>query len=456
MGQGHRPPRNRPQVPRTARELALEALYAVDRRHAFSDRLVHKLLADHPQDERDAALVTMLVRGTTRWRGRIDRILDHYVKVGLDSLPPWIQNILRMGVFQIVFLDKIPVSSAVDESVKLARKHGHPGTVGLVNAVLRKIAAEKDNLPGPKPGEEPAVVLADTYSHPLWLVERWIRRFGPEETEQLLKANNEPPPVTLRVNEKREEAGLIRKRLIEAGLTVMPGLYHDGTLKVHGEMAPARDPGLAAGHFIVQDESESLVVELLDPQPGEYVVDLCAAPGGKTTHIAEKVGPTGRVVAVEPQKGRIARLEENVQRMGFDNVTIKNEDGLTITLDEPADRVLVDAPCSGLGVMAKRADARWRKTEASIRQVTSLQEELLEAGARLVKKGGTLVYSVCSFELEEGRRHIDKFLAAHPDFKLVDAGARVDKELVQDGMMLVLPHRHKMDGAFAARLERER
>lgn len=450
-----RPPRDRkPRPPKTARELALEALYAVDRRHAFSDRLVHKLLDDHPQSERDAALVTTLVRGTTRMRGRIDSILGHYVKVGLDALPPWIQNVLRLGVYQIVFLDKVPPSAAVDESVKLARQHGHPGTVGLVNAVLRRIAAERDHLPQPRPDDASPAALSEFYSHPLWLVERWLRRFGPEETKALLAANNEPPPVTLRVNERRESAGVIRRRLQADGADVMPGLFHEGTLRVRGEMAPARDPGFDLGHFIVQDESESLVVDLLAPAAGELVVDLCAAPGGKTTQIAEMVGPEGYVVAVEAQKGRIPRLKENLVRMRQPNIGIVLADGIALRLRRQADRVLVDAPCSGLGVLAKRADARWRKTEASIRQVTELQERLLTAGAALVRPGGTLVYSVCSFEPEEGPRVVERFLAAHSQFERVDAATVLDPAVVVDGALLTLPHRQRMDGAFAVRLKR--
>lgn len=450
-----RPPRNRaPRAPKTARELALEALYAVDRRHAFSDRLVHKLLAENPVSERDAALVTMLVRGTTRMRGRIDKLLDHYVKVGLDALPPWIQNVLRLGVYQIVYLDKVPPSAAVDESVKLARQHGHPGTVGLVNAVLRRVAAERDRLPRPDLNDPSPTALADFYSHPLWLVERWVRRFGVEETRLLLEANNDPPPVTLRVNERRESAGVIRRRLQADDVDVMPGLFHEGTLRVRGDMVPARDPGFDLGHFIVQDESESLVVDLMAPTAGEFVVDLCAAPGGKTTQLAELVGPEGFVLAVEAQRGRLPRLRENVVRMQFQNIGIVQADGATLRLTRAADRVLVDAPCSGLGVLAKRADARWRKTEASIRQVVELQEQLLAAGAALVKPGGTLVYSVCSFEPEEGSRMVERFLAARPDFERVDAATILDPAVVEEGNLLTLPHRHRMDGAFAARLVR--
>jgi 16S rRNA (cytosine967-C5)-methyltransferase len=451
----NRPHRSRRDlIPKTPREVALEALYAVDRRHAFSDRLLHKLLRDHPMEPRDAALVTNIVRGTLRWRGRIDGLLGHYVKIGLDALPPMIQNILRMGVFQVLYLDRIPDNAAVDESVKLARKFGHPGTAGLVNAVLRKIVREKANLPEPRLGDDPAPALADLYSHPEWMVRRWLDRFGLEETKQLLDANNTPPPVTIRVNPARETRAALLERLHGLNLEVEAGVYHAGSIRVLGDFVPTHLQAFQDGFFTIQDESESLVVDLLSPRPGERVVDLCAAPGGKTTQIAPLVEPRGRVLAVEAQKGRLKPLVENRTRMRLSNIDIVVADGRSLALRRPVDRVLVDAPCSGLGVLAKRADARWRKTEAGLRQVSALQEELIRAGAALVRPGGVLVYSVCSMEPEEGRRVVERFLKDAADWRLDDAGQYLPEDVVEEGMLLTLPHRHRMDGAFAARLVR--
>ena len=455
-GPHNRPSRkSREPIPKTPREVALEALYAVDRRHAFSDRLLHKLLRDHPMDARDAAMVTNIVRGTLRWQGRIDGLLNHYIKIGLDALPPMIQNILRMGVFQMLYMDRIPPSAAVDESVKLAKKFGHPGTAGLVNAVLRKMVVEKDKLPEPRIGDNPAPALATIYSHPEWMISRWLRRFGLEETRELLDANNTPPPVTIRVNPNRTTRSEFLQRLHDMDLTAEIGERHANTIKVNGDFAPASVASFHEGLFTVQDESESLVVDLLAPQPGERIVDLCAAPGGKTSQISELIGHGGLVLAVEGQKGRLKPLAENQARMSLTNAALVLADGRNLELRKPVDRVLVDAPCSGLGVLAKRADARWRKTEASIRSIAVLQGELLKAGATLVKPGGVLVYSVCSMEPEEGEQQVRQFLAAHPDWHLDDATAYLPADMVTDGMMLILPHRHKMDGAFAARLVRK-
>jgi 16S rRNA (cytosine967-C5)-methyltransferase len=449
------PRRRREAPPKSPREVALEALYAVDRRHAFSDRLLHKLLRDHPMEPRDAALVTNIVRGTLRWQGRIDVLLNHYIKIGLDALPPMIQNILRMGVYQMLYMDKIPPSAAVDESVKLAKKFGHPGTAGLVNAVLRKMVTEKDNLPEPRLGDNPAPALATIYSHPEWMVNRWLARFGLEETKALLEANNSAPPVTIRVNAAKVTRDEFLKRLHEMSLTATPGQHHANSIRVHGDFAPASVPSFHQGLFTVQDESESLVVDLLDPQRGDRVVDLCAAPGGKTSQIAEQVGGTGLVLAVEAQRGRLKPLAENRDRMLMPNTALVLADGRKLRLKKGADKVLVDAPCSGLGVLAKRADARWRKTEAGIRQIAELQAELLQAGAELVKPGGVLVYSVCSMEPEEGSRQIERFLKEHPDWRLDDAKDHLPADVVTDGMMLILPHKHHMDGASAARLVKE-
>ncbi|MDZ4804477.1 MAG: 16S rRNA (cytosine(967)-C(5))-methyltransferase RsmB [Candidatus Eisenbacteria bacterium] len=451
-----RPSRKRREpIPKSPREVALEALYAVDRRHAFSDRLLHKLLRDHPMDPRDAAMVTNIVRGTLRWQGRIDGLLNHFIKIGLDALPPMIQNILRMGVFQMLYMDRIPPSAAVDESVKLAKKFGHPGTAGLVNAVLRKMVVEKDNLPEPRLGDNPAPALATIYSHPEWMVSRWLRRFGLDETRELLDANNTPPPVTIRVNPNRTTRDEFLKRLHDMDLTAEIGEHHANTIRVNGDFAPASVSSFHEGLFTVQDESESMVVDLLGPKPGELVVDLCAAPGGKTSQISELVGKKGLVIAVEGQKGRLKPLCENQTRMALTNAALVLADGRNLVLNKPVDRVLVDAPCSGLGVLAKRADARWRKTEASVRSIAVLQAELLKAGAALVRPGGVLVYSVCSMEPEEGDQQIKRFLAEHPDWQLDDAAAHLPAVMVTDGMMLILPHRHKMDGAFAARLLRK-
>jgi 16S rRNA (cytosine967-C5)-methyltransferase len=441
--------------PKTAREVALYVLYHVDTRRAFADLLLTQSLKQGALDPRDAALATELVNGTLRWRARLDWTLEQYVRPGLDTLPPWIRNVLRLGLYQILFLDRVPPHAAVDESVKLARVHGHSGTAGLTNAVLRKILKEPRPLPDPErvlPDRIEALSIA--YSHPQWLVERWHRRLGDEETRALLIAENQAPDVCLRVNTARTDRETLRRALEEQGVQVEPGRWSRLTLRLKSHVIPAQLPGFSQGHFFIQDESETLVGDLLGALSGETVLDLCAAPGGKSTHIQESRESRGTVIAVDPDAKRGSRISENAARMGLQGVEVVIADGRQFALAHPVDRVLVDAPCSGLGVLGRRADARWRKTDASLRAMLPLERDLLEAGARWVKPGGVLVYSICSFEPEEGPTLVKAFLADHPEFTRQDAAEFLPPETVTDGCLLLLPHRHGTDGAFAVRMRR--
>jgi 16S rRNA (cytosine967-C5)-methyltransferase len=442
--------------PRSARETALYVLYQVETRRAFADLQLGRALDIGVLDVRDAALATELVNGTLRWRARLDWVLGHYVRTGLDTVSPWIRNILRLGLYQILFLDRVPPHAAVDESVKLARKYGHPGTAGLVNAVLRRLAKEAGSLPDPerKVREKPEA-LSLAYSHPKWLVERWLRRLGEEETRGLLAANNRPSTLCLRVNPIRTDRETVRRALAERGIEVEAGELSRLSLRVRQNLVPRELPEFARGEVFVQDESETLVGELLAPEPGEIVLDLCAAPGGKAMQIQESRGGSGRVIAVDVPRNRLARIRENAERMGLPGIDVVQADGRTLGLARPVDRVLVDAPCSGLGVLGRRADARWRKTEASMRQLLPLQRELLDGGASHVRPGGVLVYGVCSNEPEEGRDQVTKFLARSPDFVLEDAAAFLPAAAVTDGRLVLYPHRHGTDGVFAARMRRK-
>ncbi len=447
--------RARPQEPKTAREVALYILYHVDTRRAFADLLLTQSLKQGALEPRDAALVTELVNGTLRWRARLDWTLDHYVRPGLETLPPWIRNVLRLGLYQILFLDRVPPHAAVDESVKLARRHGHAGTAGLVNAVLRKILKEQSELPDPEHEiPERIEALAIAFSHPRWLVERWHRRLGDDATRALLEADNRSPDLCLRVNPARTDRETLRLALEAKGIQVEAGRWSRLSLRVKSHVIPSELPGFSQGHFFIQDESETLVGELVRAEPGETVLDLCAAPGGKSTQIQENRGDRGRLIAVDPDPKRGARITENVERMGLTGIEVVIADGRELTLPEPVDRVLVDAPCSGLGVLGRRADARWRKTESSLRAMIPLETSLLESGARAVKPGGVLVYSVCSFEPEEGVNLMRNFLREHPEFEPEDVATILPKETVTDGFLLLYPHVHGTDGAFGARLRR--
>ena len=432
----------------------MQILYAVDTRSAFSDRLLDAAHGgDSGMSPVDRSLMHELVKGTLRWRGRIDAALEGRIHIGFTQLPPWIQNILRLGAYQLMFLDRIPVHAAVDESVKLANHYGHPGTAGLVNSVLRRIAEEKDSIVVPE-GDDVAS-LAVWGSHPEWIVERWLARFGVEATRALMLANNRPARLGLRTNTLKGTREQLMEALAAEGAVSEAATLTPELVWIDGNHSPLSLAAFRNGLCTVQDESECLVARLLAPQKHERILDLCAAPGGKSTHIAELIGDEGEVWAMERQPGRIESLHQNVARLSLNSIRVIEGDGLIYDFPMTFDRVLVDAPCSGLGVLGRRADARWRKGAPILREMPRVQIDLLFSAMHRLREGGVLVYSVCSFEPEETTEVVEQFLKQAPMMELESAAGILPDSVVDErGMMRVMPHLHGCDGAFAARFKR--
>ena len=440
-------------LPSDPREAALRILHAVDTRSAFSDRLLDGAHARAGADPRDAALLHELVKGSLRWRGRLDWALDSRVHIGLQAVQPWIRNVLRLGAYQILMLDRIPPHAAVDESVKLAHKYGHPGAAGLVNSVLRRLVEEKETLAWPE-GDD-AESLAIWGSHPLWIVVRWLERFGVEDTRKLLMANNRPVPTGLRVNALRGTRAQLIERLAAEGVEATAATLSPDLVWVEGYNSPGALKAFKEGWCTAQDESEALVGRIVAPKPHDRLLDMCAAPGGKSTHLAELIGDEGEVWAMERDAHRVASLEATIARLGEHAIHVVHGDGRTYAFPMPFDRVLVDAPCSGFGVLGRRADARWRKGPEVLAEMPGVQLELLDAASHRVVPGGTLVYSVCSFEPEETDQVIERFLGTHPGFTLESvAGSTPDVLVTGEGCMRVLPQRDGCDGAFAAKMRK--
>lgn len=443
-----------PALPANPREAALRILQAVDTRAAFSDRLLDGAHQRGGPDPRDHALMHELVKGTLRWRGRIDWVLDQLVHIGLSQVQPWIKNVLRLGAYQVLFLDRIPPHAAVDEAVKLAHQYGHPGTAGLANSVLRRLIEQKDSIQ--LPGGDDAESLAIWGSHPRWIVERWLARFGPEATRALLSADNRIVPVGLRVHRTKLTRSELVERLQREGITARPARWSPDVVWAENASAPGSLDAFKKGLCTAQDESEALVSRLVAPEPHERILDLCAAPGGKCTHLAELMEDEGEVWAMERAEARVESLENTIARLGLHCIHVQLGDGRNYDFPMPFDRVLVDAPCSGLGVLARRADARWRKGPEVLSEMPGLQLELLTAGGRRLRPGGVLVYSVCSFEPEETTQVVDRFLRQNPNFVLESATvADLPEGVVNEaGFLELLPHVHGCDGAFAARFRR--
>jgi 16S rRNA (cytosine967-C5)-methyltransferase len=431
---------------------ALDLLVRLEIESLFLNREVdraQRLLADR----RDRSLFLELVNGVLRRRLRLDAELESLLDRPFTALSPLAGNALRLGLYQLRFLDRVPVYAAVNESVHAVRRLGEPGAAALVNAVLRR-AVRGEQFSPPDFDVDPAGHLSVTGSHPRWLVERWLERWGPEDVRRLLEADNRRPPVTIRVNRLKTEPDDLFARFKEAGIEVDPGRYSGEFLLLKPEGPVNSLPGYDSGLFGVQDEGAGMVAPILGPERGEVVVDLCAAPGGKTSQIAELMGDVGLVAAVDVNPARLQYVVSSATRLGLRSIRPMVADGRRLKL-KAVRRVLVDAPCSGTGVLAKRPDLRWRKEIEDIERLSDLQLELLRNGAELLPPGGVLVYSTCSLETEENQGVVQRFLAEHPQFRLEALTGFAPADSVREGKyFFVTPHEHGVDGAFAVRMMR--
>ncbi len=439
------------------RETVLQALHRTETRGVPPRDALNTLLRRYDYHNRDRAFATELMYGAVRWRRRLDWMLGRLLRGKPESLTPWIRLILHMGLYQLLMMDRVPAAAATHASVQLARRYGHRGTVGLTNAILRSAVRQRDELERPPRGEDPVTELGVTHSYPAWMARRWIERYGVESAAALMEAGNRPPPLTIRVNASRTSKQDLADTLERDGIEVKPGRWLGDFLSIrHGgdlRALPSHETGL----FQVQDESAGLAVRLLGPEPGETVVDLCCAPGGKTTYIAQIVGAGGMVIACDSSPHRLRRVEEHRRRMGLGQVRLVAMDGRSPGVAVEADRVLVDAPCSGLGTIARRPDLRWRRTAEDIKRLRGEQQALLERGAEMLKPGGVLVYSTCTIEPEENEAVVDAFLAVHPGFRTdipEDWPAELEEVTDGAGSIATLPPVHGVDGSYAARLRK--
>ena len=440
-----------------ARQKALRVLHAIDAEQAYTDVALRQMLGDSALERRDRAFVTACVYGVVRWQGRIDWLLSQACSRPLDSLTPWIRNILRLGAYQCLWMERVPARAAVHASVGLARRFGHAGVAGLVNGVLRTLLRQHAAYALPDADAQPAAHLAVAHSHPQWLVERWLDRYGWTRTQALCAANNRPREVTLRVNTLRTTPQALARRLEQEGLQyVRPSRLLAEALVVQGTSRLDVLPSYRDGLFQVQDEGAMLVAPLCRAQSGQRVLDVCAAPGGKTTHLAELMGDTGQILACDAQASRLRLLAANVRRLGLTTIAFTTSDG---TGPPPwsgvFDRILVDAPCSGLGVLSRHPDIKWRRGSEDLRGMQGTQLALLEAQRRCLAANGLLVYSVCSNEPEETHDVVRTFLERHPDMRLDAVAGDLPNELAQHASrsetLDLTPEQHGTEGVFAAR-----
>ncbi|GIX48709.1 MAG: ribosomal RNA small subunit methyltransferase B [Candidatus Tectimicrobiota bacterium] len=438
------------------RQLALEILYAIEVEGAYADVALRQRLRHSRLSRRDRAFVTECVYGVVRWRERLDWLLSQVCRYPLCELTPWIRNALRLGVYQCLWL-RVPAWAAVHETVALARRYGHRGTAQLVNGVLRALLRQHASWAFPDAATQPVAHLAVVYSYPTWLVARWLERYGWERTRALCEANNRVEGVTLRVNTLRTSPQALAQRLCQEGLRqVAPSALLPEGLVVRGTDRLDTLPSYREGLFQVQDEGAMLVAHACQVRPGQRVLDACAAPGGKTTHLAQLMEDTGWILACDPQWGRLRLVQHNVERLRLRRVALCVADARRPPLAPGAlfDRILVDAPCSGLGVVRRHPDIKWRRTPADLAALSALQLELLHAQVPLLAPAGLLIYSVCSNEPEETWAVVSRFLAAHPELHLQPLATAAlppaVRPALREGVLDLTPEVCGTEGVFVA------
>ncbi|RUA00410.1 MAG: 16S rRNA (cytosine(967)-C(5))-methyltransferase RsmB [Deltaproteobacteria bacterium] len=450
-------------MPDSARHTAFLVLrHLSSNRHTLDTVLDKTITAAKITSRRDRHFISALAHGTLRWQGRLDWILDQVSSRPVQKINPDVRHILRLGLFQILFMDRVPVSAAVNTSVDLARTRVGPKVTGFVNAVLRNAIRHQDTLSFPDPSREPIASIAAELSFPVWMIKRWVTQMGYEETAAMCRATNEIAPLTLRTNLLQNNRQELMARLQAAKENPVPTPCSSLGIRLgrtHHSIPEL--PGFGDGAFQVQDEAAQLVTFILDPQPGEKILDACAGLGGKTGHIAQKMKNTGKITAVDFQSEKLTRLHREMRRLGVTIVSSRTAD-----LNKPSavsslgsfDRILLDAPCSGMGVLRRHPDAKWRHTARTLSKMAERQRRMLRHLSRSVEPGGILVYAVCSTEPEENKDVIDHFLHHHPNFKLTPASSLLPKAARHitdsDGFFRSFVHRHGMDGFFIARLQK--
>ena len=418
--------------------------------NAYADRALHGEAARLGLPSRERALATQIAYGTVQRRATLDYVIAALAGRPTSRLEPAVLAALRLGVFQLAFLDRVPAHAAVGESVTLVKADA-PRGAGLVNAVLRRAAREARAMVAALPERTPAEA-ALRHSYPEWIAALWFATLGAEPARALMAAGNEPAEAALRANTLRTGAAELAERLPVAS---HPAERLPEGLVLEGPFDAFSSPLWEAGLFMPQSRAAMAVARTLDPQPGERILDLCAAPGGKTTHLAALMGDEGEIVAVDRHPGRAEALRRTAARMGAHSIDVRTADA-TATPGDTYDRVLVDPPCSDLGTLAARPDARWRKQAGTPAELAAEQRRILETAAAAVRPGGVLVYSTCTISPAENEQQVDAFLASHDEFALEQAPSDLpvwDHPTVARYQQ-TLPHRDGTDGFFIARMRR--
>lgn len=448
---------NQPKV--NIRLLSVKALSDINRNNAYANLTLQKYITNNKLDDLDRRFFTELVYGTLRRLNYLDAIIEHLTKRKIKKLSSMVVEILRIGIYQIIYMDKVPESAAVNEMVNISKKLTK-GLNSFVNAILRNVIRRREELTIDQLSHNQEEKISYLYNQPQWLITMWIKEFGVAEIESLCAWFNETPTLTARINELKttieieEEAFKKAQWDISKSSKLKEAIYinsHKGSLD--------KSSFLEQGRITIMDEASMVVSHVVDPQEGELILDCCAAPGSKTLHLATLMKNNGRIIAGDIHEHKINLINENANRLGVSIIEAQQHDATNLPecYESKFDRVLVDAPCSGLGILQKKLDMRWRKKEAEVNRLPDLQLQILESAAKTVKADGILVYSTCTINKRENIDVIDTFLKTHKEFSLEDAKPYIPFPLeTKEKTVQLLPHRDHMDGFFIARLHKDK
>ena len=445
----------------SARFLAYQILLHIDQKASHPDRLIRVMLQRHSRmDERDRALTTELVYGVLRWQGRLDWHIDQLSKIKPKKIDPAVRIALRLALYQILLLNRIPSHAAVNESVKIIKASQPPRFAGFVNALLREALRRNGNWDWPSPENDPAEFLAITTSHPRWLVRQFISEIGLQEAQELCAANNQVAAMALRVNTLKSSVPEVMERLKYSGIEAESSVYLADALRVTGlRQDISRLPEFLEGLVQVQDEASQLVALMIAPKPGDRVLDLCSGFGGKSTHIGILMKNRGEIVSIDNSAWKIEELRENAIRQGIGIIRAETDDVLELSPEQIGsfDRVLLDAPCTGFGSIRRNPDIKWRRHPKDPFRFARLQKRLLSHAARFVKPGGVLLYATCTVLQSENDEVAREFSEQHPEFIIESAAEYLPqtcRSMADGDFFKSWPHRHGVDGFFGARWRR--
>ncbi len=442
-----------------SREIGLKILMDIKLKGAYSNYAINKFLKDE-MDVKDENLIRELVYGVVENCLYLDHIISKLSKVKIKKIQPAILEILRMGVYQIAFMEKIPDRAAVNEAVILSKKYGYKGASGFVNGVLRNFSRNKESLMMVEE-KNPITYLSIMYSHPKWMVERWVDEYGYEFTEKLCRENNNKPRLNIRVNRLKTSREQLIDSLSDYGYMVYKTKYAKDGIIVDNPIRITEVKEFKLGHFTIQDESSMLVSQIANPKEDSLVLDLCSAPGGKSTHMGELMGNKGRIISRDIYDHKLDLVRENFGRLGIDIIEIEIFNALDLdkSMVGKVDYCILDAPCSGLGIIRRKPDIKWNRKEEDIRGLKEIQINILNIAKHYVRPGGTIIYSTCTIGREENVDVVNEFLKDNKEFRLSGFEDSVDSieniDTVKDGYVQLFPHIHGTDGFFIARIQKK-